>query len=196
MMGRNHAIFSASCFLIVLNVIPSSTKIEFSNLFYNYHLEMFGINLNLSFISYWSAGLLMSILCSYLPDLDCKSSFLGKRVPFISIPMEAAFGHRGMMHSLLPFFVVNCLLYFFAEPELTTFISLCFTVGFLSHLLGDFIFGYNGFPLFYPLTKKKVKAPMTFSVNSFTEYVFTWGTLGITLYYYWNHYSLNMFFYL
>ena len=104
---------------------------------------------------------------SLLPDIDHPSSWLGRRLPFISYPISAVFGHRGITHSLIAIVAMAFLLSGrIAIPSVMT----ALIVGYLSHLFGD-AFTHKGIPLFWP-NKTAVKMPWTFKSGSFTERVF------------------------
>jgi inner membrane protein len=121
-------------------------------------------------------------LGSLAPDLDHPSSWLGKRLFFISIPLATFLGHRGLTHSLLAGAAVTVALgwYFFQgsqafiEPWLGAFL-----LGYLSHLLGDWNTG--GVPLLWP-SPRRFKAPWAFPTGGILERAFAVG-LGLVLSY-------------
>lgn len=41
------------------------------------------------------------LIGSVLPDIDESRSYIGKRIPFLSRPVNLLFGHRGLTHSAL-----------------------------------------------------------------------------------------------
>lgn len=93
------------------------------------------------------------VLGSLLPDIDHPQSYLGRRLWFLSAPINKLFGHRGITHSLLftailgivtaPWWAINPL--FFGGILL----------GYFSHLLADMT-TVSGIPLLYP-NKKRYK---------------------------------------
>ena len=80
-----------------------------------------------------------------LPDLDHPGSTFGRLVPFISIPIAALFGHRGITHSLVGVVLV--------------LIGTCWAgggwcawplgVGYISHVAADMVTP-SGCPLLWP----------------------------------------------
>lgn len=95
-----------------------------------------------------------------LPDLDCPTSLIGRRVKLISWGLNKAFGHRGFTHT--PFFTL--LLAFIlillsnTVPETWQGPYLVMTggliLGYFSHLILD-MFTKEGIPALYPLSSKK-----------------------------------------
>lgn len=86
-----------------------------------------------------------------LPDIDHPNSALGRVIPFISIPVSAIFGHRGVTHSLLAVAGLSIALWYYGGlwfvPPLI--------IGYLSHLSGDLLCN-SGVPLFWPNRSKVV----------------------------------------
>ena len=88
--------------------------------------------------------LLGALIGALLPDIDHPKSWLGRRLPLLSLPLSAIFGHRGITHSLLAVVGVVWALH----QALTQWaaihhghwrwIGMGVAVGYLSHLLGDF----------------------------------------------------------
>lgn len=118
-------------------------------------------------------GTMAAAVGGLLPDLDHPESALGRRVKFISLPLSAIFGHRGMTHSLLA--AVGLLLILVAVttmPAYTVFNGLIapICIGYLSHLLGD-SFTPSGVPLFWP--RKRTYSFNIFKTWSWQETAFT-----------------------
>lgn len=90
------------------------------------------------------------LLGALYPDIDHPGSYLGRRFDFISKPINECYGHRTITHSLflmtIVFFIA--VLIWGVHPALAGF-----TVGFLSHVLGDLTNGRV--QLLYPLNKRK-----------------------------------------
>jgi inner membrane protein len=106
---------------------------------------------------------LVALFAGLLPDIDHPQSALGRKLPFISVPLSAIFGHRGFTHSLLAVAIVaGTLIYFMGDPVYRQWYwaiaPLC--VGYLSHILGDLLTS-SGVPLFYPHKRK-------YTLNAFT----------------------------
>ena len=106
------------------------------------------------------------------PDLDHPRSALGRRLPFISLPLSRIFGHRGFTHSLLAAFLLFLLLlvlvhtsHYTSSPSMAAAgqgmqpLLIPFIIGYLSHILGDSLTP-SGVPLFWPRKR-------TYSFNLF-----------------------------
>lgn len=106
MMYKTHLAFAFLISLFTINLFPNS----------NIYL----------FIS-------LTLLGSLLPDLDHPKSKLGKKVPFFSKTVNAAFGHRGIFHSL--FFAL--LVAYLASLFLPHYLVGAVFFGYLSHLIAD-----------------------------------------------------------
>lgn len=146
MMARNHIPFAMSCWW--LYAIATSQPIE-------------------------AHSTMAAAIAGLLPDLDHPESALGRRIPFISLPLSAIFGHRGMTHSLLA--VVGLLLLLVAVTTIPAYLSfaglstpLC--IGYLSHIVGDSMTP-SGVPLFWPY--KRTYSFRLFKTWSWQETLFT-----------------------
>lgn len=107
-----------------------------------------------------------------LPDLDHPKSWLGRRLPFISVPIAAVFGHRGITHSLLAVAGLALLLrHGLAQWHLVStwwgLAALGMVAGYLSHILGDFV-THGGVPLLWPV-KRRFSSPLTFLTGGVFE---------------------------
>ena len=146
MMARNHIPFAMSCWW--LYAITTEQSLE-------------------------AQGTMAAAIGGLLPDLDHPKSALGRRIPFISLPLAAVFGHRGMTHSL--FATIGLLTMLAAVTTIPAYTSLRglvapLCVGYLSHLLGD-SFTPSGVPLFWP--HKRTYSFKIFKTWSWQETVFT-----------------------
>lgn len=115
-------------------------------------------------IPFQPESLMIAGVASLLPDLDHPKSAFGRVVPFLSYPISAIFGHRGITHSL--FAVVAGIAALLVYGYQLWFIAPL-TIGYLSHLAGD-LFTNSGVPLFWP-KKDKVAFPI-FSTGGVTEF--------------------------
>lgn len=88
-------------------------------------------------------------LSSVLPDIDKRTSWIGRRVKILSYIIENIFGHRGAFHSLLFTLLFSYIVFCYTSTNIT----LAFIVGYSSHLLVD-LFTPMGVPLFYPFKGK------------------------------------------
>ena len=145
-MARNHIPFAMSCWW--LYAITTKQPLE-------------------------AQGTMAAAIGGLLPDLDHPKSALGRRIPFISLPLAAVFGHRGMTHSL--FAAAGLLLLLVAVTTSPAYVLLetlitPFCIGYLSHLLGDSLTP-SGIPLFWP--HKRTYSFRLFRTWSRRETVFT-----------------------
>lgn len=113
------------------------------------------------------SAMAVSTLASLLPDIDHPKSAFGRVVPFISIPLSALVGHRGVTHSLLA--VVGMFLFCAVNFESSN-MAIALTIGYLSHLLADFLTN-SGIPALWP--KKQRYVLPVFKTGSFLEYLVT-----------------------
>lgn len=96
----------------------------------------------------------MALASALLPDLDHPQSLLGRQLPWISGPLSRLFGHRGFTHSLL---AVGMGVWGLAQVEapwlLSGAVKDALIVGYLSHLLGDWLTPM-GIPLLWPWRRR------------------------------------------
>ncbi|MEO0837423.1 MAG: metal-dependent hydrolase [Cyanobacteria bacterium J06643_5] len=126
-------------------------------------------------------GTLLAGIGGLLPNLDHPKSVLGRKLWFISYPLSAVVGHRGITHSLLAtVFMVITLILVTALPEYNAYrwaiAPLC--VGYLSHIAGDMLTP-SGVPLFYP--KKKKYSLNIFRTGDWKETVVV-GCIGLVVF--------------
>jgi inner membrane protein len=132
---------------------------------------------------YFYGGIVIESLCVFLglllPDVDHPSSTIGKRVKWLSYPVWAFFGHRGITHSFIfPLLIV------FAGHYYNIALMQWVALGVILHLLGDFLTP-SGIPLLYPL-KTSYRAPITIPTNGIGEAVFCLFAFGLALLYAFN----------
>ena len=82
------------------------------------------------------AALTLAVAGSLLPDLDHPRSWVGQRLRPISRPLAAAFGHRGVTHSLLAVCGGALLL---RAHGVSRFVVDPLVTGYLSHLGADLL---------------------------------------------------------
>lgn len=92
---------------------------------------------------------------SLLPDIDHPKSTFGRLVPFLSYPISAVFGHRGITHS---FFAILASIAILLKYGYQTEYVAAIIIGYLSHLAGDMLTN-SGVPLFWP-AKDKIAIPI------------------------------------
>jgi inner membrane protein len=113
---------------------------------------------------------------SLLPDIDDPSSWFGRRLPFISWPLAALVGHRGVTHSGLA--LAAWMAGIWASGSTLWLGPLA--IGYLSHLLGDCLTP-SGIPLFWP-SRSRFRVPL-FRTNSLAEHLSMAGVaLGLFCY--------------
>ncbi|WP_284155523.1 metal-dependent hydrolase [Sulfuricystis multivorans] len=117
---------------------------------------------------------------SLLPDIDHPKSWLGRRIPFISIPLSNLVGHRGITHSMIALIVVQSIVLAaiaylratqdraFAAPFL-----IAAGIGYASHLVADWM-SNTGIPLLWP-NRDRFAAPITLQTGSAAEYLIAFG---------------------
>lgn len=100
-------------------------------------------------------GTMAAAIGGLMPDIDHPKSALGRRLPFISIPLSYLVGHRGVTHSLIAVLTMLILLSM-AAFTMDTRIALLVApvcIGYLSHIAGDALTP-SGVPLLWPKRKR------------------------------------------
>jgi membrane-bound metal-dependent hydrolase YbcI (DUF457 family) len=116
------------------------------------------------------AGMSVGGLTGLAPDLDSRFSVLGSRLPHWW--HELTPGPRGVTHTLFGALLATvawallCFLMAGARPS--PVIVAIFAFGYLSHLLADSVTDL-GLPLFAPVWKRHLRAPVTFATGSAIE---------------------------
>lgn len=95
--------------------------------------------------------LAMAIIGALLPDIDHPSSWIGRRLRLISLPLAATFGHRGITHSLLA--VIACVVLLRWQGFSRAVIDPL-AVGYLSHLAADLL-TTSGLRLAWPSPRRQ-----------------------------------------
>lgn len=107
-------------------------------------------------------GAILTLIGAVMPDIDHPGSFIGRRLKFISVPISAVFGHRGITHSLIPLVAV-----WFVFSDSIPYWTLWLSFGYLMHLVGDYL--TEGVPLLWPLTNNRFKFLLVTKTNSAGE---------------------------
>lgn len=112
------------------------------------------------------------VLGSMLPDIDHPGSAFGRRVPFLSIPLSAVFGHRGITHSLIAVIGMSALIWYALHhlnwhPGYSVPFVVGLAVGYLSHLAGDWMTN-SGVPLLWP-SRRRFVAPLRIFTGDYRE---------------------------
>lgn len=91
---------------------------------------------------------------------------LALKVLGVTLILVAFSSHRnGLTHSLMGFIMFTFISNYIGEEYKISNMSNYFMIGYGMHLLCDML-TKMGVPLFYPLTKKKYKFPLTYKVSS------------------------------
>jgi len=98
------------------------------------------------------------------PDIDEKSSKIGKRLKFLSFPIGIIFGHRGMFHTVYLPITIFLLFLMFDNP----IYGIAAFIGYFSHLLTDSL-TVHGIRPFYPLLNWKIRSFI--KTNSILEFL-------------------------
>lgn len=118
------------------------------------------LNIDSNIISVDGAVFIASSLAgSFIPDIDHKGSYIGRRAKMASSIVSGVFGHRGATHSPLVMLGITGILYllfsrFIYSNPLVYIGFIGLYVGIASHILLDFL-TVAGVPLLHPFTKKK-----------------------------------------
>ncbi len=107
----------------------------------------FSVSLALLFGYSSPETLLLLSFGSAFPDVDHPKSFIGRLLPFLSVPLNRRFGHRGFIHSLI-LWILPCILGFvFFKP------FGIFALGALSHIVLD-TWNIAGVQMMKPVSEK------------------------------------------
>ena len=109
-------------------------------------LTLFFVLILLPFVSYKIIFILVSLIATYIPDIDIKNSKLGRKIIFR--PLQFFVSHRGFFHSFSFLFLIT-FIFLMIFPR----IALGFFIGYASHLFAD-SFTLNGITPFPPWKKK------------------------------------------
>lgn len=110
-----------------------------------------------------------------LPDVDHPGSTIGRKVKWLSWPINQLFGHRNITHSLIAIVAAAWL-----ASQFSLLVPLAF--GYALHLLGDFVTP-AGLKLFWPVPKV-FRSPVTIPTNSIIEYALVWSAAGFIIAYF------------
>lgn len=95
-----------------------------------------------------------SILGSVLPDIDHKSSYIGKRVKPVSSVINKLAGHRKLFHSPIIYWALYIASMSIGTDKLVLNSMFGLFLGIFSHLFLDSL-TIGGLPWFYPISKKR-----------------------------------------
>ncbi|MBN1035340.1 metal-dependent hydrolase [Clostridium botulinum] len=111
-----------------------------------------------------------SILGSLLPDIDHKSSYIGKKAKPVSRVINKLAGHRKLFHSPLLYLILYLIVTYPVKDALQLIFINGLFLGIVSHLILDSC-TIGGLPWFYPLSKKKISLGKI-KTNSQLEFTF------------------------
>ena len=109
-------------------------------------VTLFFVLVLLPFVSYKIIFIIIALLATYIPDIDLKSSKLGRKIIFR--PLQYFVKHRGAFHSFGFLFLVT-FIFLMLIPK----IALGFFVGYASHLFADSL-TISGITPFFPWKRK------------------------------------------
>jgi inner membrane protein len=95
-----------------------------------------------------------AVVGSIFPDIDHKSSYIGRKTKSISKAINKLAGHRKLFHAPLIYLMLYSISIGSSLPELILIGIKGLFLGILSHLILD-SFTVGGLPWFYPLSKKR-----------------------------------------
>ena len=113
------------------------------------------ILVNIIKIPYQLIFVFLVAVFSSLPDIDHPKSRLGRKLFFLSWPINLVFKHRGFFHSIFPPIALFLILSSFG----LIFFGLAIAVGYLAHLVGDSI-TKEGINFLYPFTSFRIRGPI------------------------------------
>lgn len=128
---------------------------------------------NLPFTVSYTAGV---VIGSLLPDIDEPNSYVGRRSFGMSTKVKEAFGHRGMTHSLVVWGAVAAIVLI----ESSSLFSLGFLLGYLFHILEDFL-SIQGVPLLWPFQTKRYKLPL-YRTGGIVEKLLFYSSFALFIY--------------
>lgn len=112
----------------------------------------------------------VAALGSLAPDLDHPRSWLGGRLFFISLPLSALCGHRGITHSLMAALTTTVTLWWYIASSSNLPWLSAFLLGYMLHLFADWNTN-SGIPLLWP-NMKRFRAPWAINTGGFFEHLF------------------------
>lgn len=133
-------------------------------------ITLFFVLLLFPFVSHKIIFIAVSLLATYLPDIDIKNSKMGRKIIFR--PLQFFVKHRGFFHSFSFLFLIT-FIFAMVLPK----IALGFFVGYASHLFADSLTLSGITP--FPPWKKKISGKIRTGSN--TEKILFFILLTINL---------------
>lgn len=112
----------------------------------------------------------------FLPDIDCPKSTIGRRVRFLSYPINWLFGHRGLTHSAIAVGLIGYL-----NQMLNSNFVTWIMIGYVLHLAGDFLTP-SGIPLAWPW-KRRFRFILVAETNTYNEIILVLIFVIISIWY-------------
>lgn len=128
---------------------------------------LFGYTLTTSYV----VLAIFVLIGSILPDIDEPDSIIGKRLGFISYPINILFGHRTITHNILVVVALSVASYTYSN-----FYCLAITIGMFIHIMQDSL-TYQGIKgALFPLQRYNYNFVLLprifrFEVGGFTELI-------------------------
>lgn len=94
-----------------------------------------------------------AIVGSLLPDIDHPQSFLGRRLKWLSKPINRLWGHRSITHSLILIGGMMSILTFMSQEAMAFGLG----VGMLGHVIIDLCCRGAGVAFLYPFYPKRIQ---------------------------------------
>ena len=147
----------------------------------------FGFFLCLLFLKYFPQRypflfLILVTFFSALPDIDTPKSKIGRKLPFISIPLSFFVKHRGITHSIFPIIGLYILFDYFNLG----YLALAIALGYFTHLIGDGV-SKEGVNFLYPLTTLHLRG--FFKVGGKTESIILIALIILNIFFFFNHFK-------
>lgn len=114
-------------------------------------------------------------VASLLPDIDHPGSKAGSKIPIIPTVTRIAFGHRGMLHSLLAAVAVGLGGALVGGHAL----GMAVFAGYLAHLVGDMLTP-SGVPLLWPLPLR-LRVPLLVQTGGIIERLVVFPALVVAV---------------
>ncbi len=112
---------------------------------------------SLKFLSISSAVLFLVLVTifSSLPDIDHPKSKIGRKLFFLSLPINMVFKHRGFFHSIFPPAVLFFVFFYFN----LNLLAFSVFIGYTAHLIGDAL-TREGINFLHPIANFRIQGPL------------------------------------
>jgi len=123
-------------------------------------------------------------LGSLLPDIDEPNSLIGRKLFFLSYPINIIFRHRMFTHSFLFVIILSFLLFILNHYYTNQIFYIGIVIGIVAHILGD-MHTKGGCPVFLPFSHKRFRIlpdVIAFKTGSFIESFYTMLYTGLFIF--------------